>query len=189
MSKKLTSRLKKIGIAVLNFLGISSLISCLGDGGGIGSLHGGGGMIAMYGVPGNFFEFDGTVTGDADKDGIAEAISGIKISVKSISDDSKDEPVEVYSTLQDENTADSSEPDLIEIKTNSEGKYSFQIHNFSSNALVYEVTFEDIDGELNGSFESLTETFDFTEQDKVTDKKGWNKNFRVSKDITLQSKK
>lgn len=177
MNKKLFSYIKKIGFCILKFLGISSLISCFGGSSG--------GAVAMYGVPGNFFEIEGTVSGDSDSNGTLEKIPEVKISVKNRNSSSEKQSISIHSLLSDE-SEDYFDRDYV--KTNSEGKYSFEIYNFSSEDLIYEITFEDVDGEKNGSFEPHTEVFDFTEQDKTTEKEGWNKRFQSTKNITLKGK-
>lgn len=126
--------LKKTGLALLNFFGITSLMSCLGIND----------YVCMYGVPGNFFTIQGTVTGDIDGDSEKEGIPGICITIKNKENDTKI----IDDTQTDEN-----------------GNFSFTFNCISSSQLDFELTFTDVDKELNGSFESKTESISFSKNE------------------------
>lgn len=80
----------------------------------------------------------GHVTGDIDGDGTAEAVKGIQVTINT-------------------------NPERSEI-TDEEGAY----YVYPGTAGTYTITFEDVDGEDNGSFETKT-----AEVEVKTDKNGW----------------
>ena len=80
----------------------------------------------------------GQVTGDIDGDGNLEPVEGIKVTVNSDPEES--------------------------VTTDEEGAY----YVYPGSAGTYTITFEDVDGEDNGSFETKT-----AEVEVKTDKNGW----------------
>lgn len=130
---------KKIGLIILNALGISSLISCIQ------------GIIdtpVMYGVPGNYFDVSGIVLGDTDGDGTKEGVSGINVTVKS----------------QTEVTDDRDKPSHDIVTTNKNGEFSFSFYCFSNSKYDFEIIFTDEDGLENGSFETKNIDLNFTDE-------------------------
>jgi len=117
--------------------------------------------VVMYGMPANYRQVTGTVRGpDTDGDGIGEPIPGIQYTYEGqnpeILNDDKGNPIERI-PLTDEN-----------------GSYYVDLWKSEESVTV---TFKDIDGEANGSFNDKTETIEFPE----------DKTF-IEKDISLESK-
>lgn len=133
--------IKHLFTTLLNVLGITSLTSCLGGGGLFG-----GGVVCMYGVPCNSFTVTGIITGDTDNDGETEPVNGIRVKM-----------------LPVENTSSDSDTPAMKdyvISGENEENGAFLITYFSSiedsdfENKKFIVSFEDIDGEENGSFEN-----------------------------------
>ena len=106
------------------------------------------GAPAMYGVPGNFFTLEGTVT---DEDG--NAIKGIEVQIKSREN-------------QTENS-ESTDNTLIENQTytNESGKFSLDWHYMNEDNLEFILEVKDIDGEKNGAFVDTTDSITFSAND------------------------
>ena len=155
---KIKTTAKKVLFKILSYLGIPAFFSFLG----CNLFNQPGSYVCEYGMPTNYFNFDGVVLGDIDGDGIEEKIPDIQITVK----DSE-----------------------ISEKTNQDGQFSFRIiDNDYTNQFVYEVTFSDVDGEENGSFEdkSVTVTFNKNEGKKQGN---WITNYNTNQEIKLTPKK
>lgn len=139
---------KKILSLILGALGIGTLTSCYGM-----PIY-----ASYYGMPPNLtgynFELTGNVKGDLNDDGIKEEnIQNIKVTIK-----------------QKDNTNNNSNSDYndllkyIEKHTLDDGSY-YLFWNTETPDLEYEITFTDIDGEENGSFENKTIPVTFTDDD------------------------
>ena len=140
MGKIIKSSFKKIITKVFQVLGISSLItsfsSCSPE------------YPVMYGVPGNFFTLEGTVT---DEDG--NAIKGIELNAKAKADvpgnaDEKDddedtERKEFYVYCNPETTGE-------------DGSFSLYWNDYDNDNLDFTIYIKDIDGEENGLFNDTT---------------------------------
>ncbi len=125
--------------------------------------------VCMYGVPGNFFTIDGTVT-----DSENNPVKGIKITVRK-SADTKTE--EADNALEDDDWLDFSE-------TDEDGKYSLFWNCFSSDGSTFYILAEDTDGEENGSFENKTVDVEFLKKD-YAGKNGFGNNRYAIKDKTI----
>lgn len=140
MGKIIKSSFKKIITKVFQVLGISSLItsfsSCSPE------------YPVMYGVPGNFFTLEGTIT---DEDG--NVIKGIELNAKAKTDvpgnaDEKDddedtERKEFYVYCNPETTGE-------------DGSFSLYWNDYDNDNLDFTIYIKDIDGEENGLFNDTT---------------------------------
>ena len=128
--------LVKIGKKLIKIFGISSLMGTFGS---CLVAYGMPEPVAMYGTYVNY-NFTGTVFGDIDNDGNTEPVKDIKVTLTCT--DAKNKKTAKNATTDEDGN--------YEIKVSEgygwgeEAKYS------------YEVTFEDVDGEENGSFKSKT---------------------------------
>ena len=128
--------LVKIGKKLIQIFGISSIMGTFGS---CLVAYGMPEPVAMYGTYVNY-NFTGTVLGDIDKDGKTEPVKDIKVTL-------------TCTNAQNEKTN-------TEVKTDEEGKYTINVsegYGWGKEAKYsYEVTFEDVDGDQNGSFKSKT---------------------------------
>lgn len=128
--------LVKIGKKLIQIFGISSLMGTFGS---CLVAYGMPEPVAMYGTYVNY-NFTGRVLGDIDKDGTAEPVKDIKVTL-------------TCTNAQNEKTN-------TEVKTDEDGKYKINVsegYGWGEEAKYsYEVTFEDVDGDQNGSFKSKT---------------------------------
>ncbi len=140
MGKKIKLFSRRVFAKLLQVLGISSLCTAFG----CSLLNNKWAPVAMYGVPGNFFTLEGTVT---DEDG--NAINGIEINVKT------------------KENAEVPENPSIETQTytTETGTYSLTWHYMDKEELDWVLEIKDIDGNQNGSFEDTTDPITFTEND------------------------
>lgn len=131
--------LVKIGKKLIQIFGISSIMGTFGS------------CLVAYGMPEPYdypsmygtlinYNFTGRVLGDIDKDGTAEPVKDIKVTL-------------TCTNAQNEKTN-------TEVKTDEDGKYKINVregYGWGKEAKYsYEVTFEDVDGDQNGSFKSKT---------------------------------
>ena len=149
MGKIIKSSFKKIITKVFQVLGISSLItsfsSCSPE------------YPVMYGVPGNFFTLEGTVT---DEDG--NAIKGIELSAKAKADvpgneEDNGEQKQFYVFSENEITGD-------------DGSFSLYWNDYDYDNLDFTIYIKDIDGEENGLFNDITEDVSFNKSNSTGDK-------------------
>ncbi|MDE6774594.1 MAG: radical SAM-associated putative lipoprotein [Treponemataceae bacterium] len=102
-------------------------------------------FTSCYGMPANYTSLYGRVTGDDDRDDLTPAVpvQGIQVTVK-----------------------DSANQTIGSMTTNADGYYDLEIDEPPKSLrgnLTF--TFEDIDGEENGVWETKTETIAFTKSD------------------------
>ena len=128
--------LVKIGKKLIQIFGISSIMGTFGS------------CLVAYGMPEPYcmygtlvnYNFTGRVLGDIDKDGKVEPVKDIKVTL-------------TCTNAQNEKTNS-------EVKTDEDGKYKINVsegYGWGEEAKYsYEVTFEDVDGDQNGSFKSKT---------------------------------
>lgn len=131
--------LVKIGKKLIQIFGISSIMGTFGS------------CLVAYGMPEPYdypsmygtyvnYNFTGTVLGDIDKDGKVEPVKDIKVTL-------------TCTNAQNEKTNS-------EVKTDEDGKYKINVsegYGWGKEAKYsYKVTFDDVDGEKNGSFKSKT---------------------------------
>ena len=146
MGKIIKSSFKKIITKVFQVLGISSLItsfsSCSPE------------YPVMYGVPGNFFTLEGTVT---DEDG--NAIKGIELSAKAKADvpgneedDGEQKQFYVHSNV---------------ITTDADGHFALNWNDYDNDNLDFTIYIKDIDGEQNGLFNDITEDVSFNKNNSI----------------------
>ena len=149
MGKILKSSFKKLIAKLFQILGISSLITSFG---GCSLMPDRNGAVrygaVMYGVPGNFFTLEGTIT---DEDG--NAIKGIELNAKAKADvpgnaDEKDddedtERKEFYVYCNPETTGE-------------DGFFSLYWNDYDNDNLDFTIYIKDIDGEENGLFNDTT---------------------------------
>lgn len=128
--------LVKIGKKLIQIFGISSLMGTFGS---CLVAYGMPEHVAMYGTYVNY-SFTGRVLGDIDKDGTAEPVKDIKVTLTCTD-------AENNKTTKD-------------VTTNEDGEYKIKVsegYGWGKEAKYsYEVTFEDVDGDQNGSFKSKT---------------------------------
>ena len=136
-------------------------------------------------MPINYFNFDGIVLGDIDGDEIEEKIPDIKITVKTyLSEQEKNLQEEFYDDIPIE---DLQNQDGNFAKTDENGNFSFRASNIND-YFVYEVTFSDVDGEKNGSFEDKTITVTFN-KDEGKKQGNWITNYNNNQEVKLTPKK
>lgn len=131
--------LVKIGKKLIHIFGISSLMGTFGS------------CLVAYGMPepyetpcmyGTFvnYNFTGRVLGDIDKDGTAEPVKDIKVTL-------------TCTNAENNKTTKN-------VTTDEDGKYKINVsegYGWGKEAKYsYEVTFDDVDGDQNGSFKSKT---------------------------------
>ena len=131
--------LVKIGKKLIQIFGISSFMGTLGS------------CIVAYGMPEPYvnpcmygtlvnYDISGTVSGDIDGDGNVEPVKDIKVTL-------------TCTDTQNKKTTQ-------ETQTDENGKYSITVsegYGWGEEAKYsYKVTFDDVDGEENGSFKSKT---------------------------------
>lgn len=172
MGKIIKSSFKRIIAKVLQVLGISSLLTSFG-GCTIKDqvIYG----PVMYGVPGNFFTLEGTVT---DENG--NEIKGIELSAKAKADlpgneeDGEHKDFHVYSEKE---------------ITGEDGSFSLYWNDYDDNNLDFTIYIKDIDGEENGLFNDITEDVSFG-KNNFTDKSNFgNEKYKITgKTIKLTKK-
>ena len=158
MKKKSGIHAHRFFYKLLKFLGICSLLASFGCDTVFSN-----DAVCMYGVPGNFFTVDGTVT-----DPENQPVKGIRITVRNSSDDKTDE---------DDDWLDFSE-------TDEDGKFSLFWNSFSSAGTAFYIFAEDVDGEENGLFENKTVDVEFSKKD-YAGKNGFGNNRYAVKDKVI----
>ncbi|GHT41039.1 hypothetical protein AGMMS49965_10220 [Bacteroidia bacterium] len=114
-----------------------------------------------YGTPSAEYEINGTVTATA----TSEPIRNIRV---------------VRPRYWDEPSLEFGDTTY----TDEAGKYHFEFDNFPNKD--YQLKFEDIDGEENGTYGFKTVKGEFTKQDQVEEGKGWyGGKFVKTEDVTL----
>ena len=136
LMKKIKGIFKKIGLGILKVLGISSLVSCLGDIEHFISPENI--AVCYYGVGPNYNYVEGTVYGDIDGDGTEEPVPGIQYTVTS---STQNQTIIEYSRQTDE-----------------DGYFFNDIYSDGEDEILT-LTFEDIDGEENGKFKTQSVSF------------------------------
>ena len=100
-------------------------------------------MVCMYGVPGNFFTVDGTVT-----DSQNNPIKGIKVKA------------ERANSAQNEDVDDLHNSEAV--FTDENGVYHLSWNDYDSNSFQFIISAEDVDGEANGSYDNKTINVSFS---------------------------
>lgn len=174
MGKIIKSSFKKIITKFFQVLGISSILTSFGS--CIEIAYGSPDSPVMYGVPGNFFTLEGTIT---DEDG--NAIKGIELSAKAKADvpgyvDANGEHKEFYVHSRKELTGE-------------DGFFSLYWNDYDDNNLDFTIYIKDIDGEENGLFNDITEDVSF-DKNNFTDKSNFgNEKYKITgKTIKLTKK-
>ena len=147
-------KVKKFFYGILKFLGITSLITACGGEVNFGAVMYGSPQVDMYGMPPNYKSISGVVYGDTDGDGTEETVNGIEVTV----------------TKTDANSETGTETETF--KTLIGGHYSGGYYGDDP----ITISFKDVDGEENGSFEEQTITIN------------WEDGNRQTKDIHLKRK-
>ena len=173
MGKIIKSSFMKIITKVFQVLGISSLLTAFG--GCTIENHDIYGPV-MYGVPGNFFTLEGTVT---DENG--NAIKGIELSAKAKADvpgyvDAHGEHKEFYVHSRKEITGE-------------DGSFSLYWNDYDDNNLDFTIYIKDIDGEENGLFNDITEDVSFGKNNFTGKSNFGNEKYKITgKTIKLTKK-
>lgn len=137
MAKKVNKLFRKTIISLFNFLGAIGLTSCIEIAYGMIAPEYG---VVEYGMPPNYRSVQGTVRGpDTDGDGIGEPIPGIQYSYNGMT----------FETLP---------------VTDEDGRYYVDLWDEEESVTI---SFKDIDGEANGSFEDRDVTVSFDEENYV----------------------
>ena len=152
MGKIIKSSFKKIITKILQVLGISSILTSFGS--CIEIAYGSPDYPVMYGVPGNFFTLEGTIT---DENG--NAIKGIELSVKAKADvpgneedDGEQKQFYVHSNV---------------ITTDADGHFALNWNDYDNDNLDFTIYIKDIDGEQNGLFNDITEDVSFNKNNSI----------------------
>ena len=167
MGKIIKSSFKKIITKLFQILGISSLFVSFGA-----CNH----MIrgdvtygpVMYGVPGNFFTLEGTIT---DEDG--NTIKGISLSAKAKADVPGNEDEEegehkkfyVHSRIE---------------LSGEDGSFSLKWDDYDENNLDFTIYIKDIDGEENGLFNDTTYDVTFNQSNSIGESDFGNGEYKIT---------
>jgi len=160
MVKKVNKFIRKILFTVFNSLGLFSLLSCIGTGPDMYGMPDS--EIVMYGMPPNYRSVHGIVRGSAtNADSSGEPVKGIEYSYKG----------QALEILYDDDGNKIGERTPV---TDENGCFYIELWESEESVTV---TFKDIDGDENGSYNTKTETIVFPKDTTF-----------VNKDITLDSK-
>lgn len=174
MAKRIKLFTKRCIAKLFQVLGISSLFTAFGC--TLINNHLGPvvmyGAPAMYGVPGNFFTLEGTVTDEA-----GNAINGIEVNIKSKENQTENPGATEYPQIEDQT------------QTDENGKFALYWNDMDKDNFEFILEIKDIDGELNGSFTDKTDSITFT-QNEITGKTdfGNTKYKKSNKEIKLSKK-
>ena len=158
MGKIIKSSFKKIIVKFFQILGISSLLTSFGACNFKPQeevIYG----PVMYGVPGNFFTLEGTIT---DEDG--NAIKGIELSAKAKAD--------VPGNADEEDDDEDAERKKFYVYCNPEttgedGFFSLYWNDYDRDNLDFTIYIKDIDGEENGLFNDTTYDITFNKSNST----------------------
>ncbi|MCR4714175.1 MAG: radical SAM-associated putative lipoprotein [Treponemataceae bacterium] len=167
MAKKIKTGFVKLLSKILQVLGITSLFSAFGC---IEPVMYGSPMVCMYGVPGNFFTVDGTIT-----DAQNNPIQGIKVNAKRVNSEQSDDEDGLH------NSAD--------VFTNENGAYHLAWNDYDPNSFQFIISAEDIDGAENGSYDNKTINVSFSNSNLTGHTGFGNGEYEISnKNIQLDDK-
>ncbi|MCR4941152.1 MAG: radical SAM-associated putative lipoprotein [Treponemataceae bacterium] len=150
MGIKIKSLFKGFSVKLLQILGITSLFTACGD--NPLPVYGAP-VVAMYGVPGNYFILDGKVTDDSNN-----PIQNIRVQVTKAQD-----PELRQNTEENQTEREFSYYDFF--YTDENGNFHLDWNCYDSGTKNFIITTEDIDGEANGSFNTKNESIEFTDTD------------------------
>ena len=150
MGKIIKSSFKKLIAKLFQILGISSLMTAFGCGNIPMTVAYGTAPVDMYGTPPNYStRNEYTITGSIiDKN--SKPIQGIKVSVK---------------------TDEEAESSLDDFYSDTNGYYFLRWWDSINNDTRFQIIVEDEDGEENGSFDNKTFYIEFTDDNKIYDRK------------------
>ncbi len=157
MAKKIKKGFGRIISGFIKVLGISSILVACGEGGG---------GVAMYGCPENNYVVSGNVT-----DNNGKAVKGIRVGIEKSPDDETRykewDFAELY--VDTEGYSHWSDRYFVFTETDDNGNYKLEWTLWPKDNAKFVLSAEDIDGEINGSFQNKESEIQFTENDRTKD--------------------